>query len=231
MLLALVPLLAARLAAAADGQLNLLHRIHGPDVPEQPFVLRASIDPSTRQYTPAPQLQDALGQFYNDVRENKAALYQVSFQAVPAGAPDHLAVERLDISSVKACHIPIASADYITLHLDRAGTPFHIDYFLADIPASGACPSTKQLRTRNLDQATFLHPSNTTINVRHATGPPLPELRVPPPLSPKGQVIPPEPEKSFIQKYWMYIVAALFVLIFAGGPPPEDDGGRASGGR
>ena len=39
-----------------------------------------------------------------------------------------------------------------------------------------------------------------------------PELRSPPPLTPEGQVVTPEPEKSFIQKYWIYILAFMVVL-------------------
>ena len=39
-----------------------------------------------------------------------------------------------------------------------------------------------------------------------------PELRSPPPLTPEGQVVTPEPEKTFIQKYWVYILAFMVVL-------------------
>ena len=39
-----------------------------------------------------------------------------------------------------------------------------------------------------------------------------PELRSPPPLTPEGQVVTPEPEKSFLQKYWFYILAVMVVL-------------------
>jgi len=39
-----------------------------------------------------------------------------------------------------------------------------------------------------------------------------PELRSPPPLTPEGQVVTPEPEKTFLQKYWIYILAVMVVL-------------------
>ena len=39
-----------------------------------------------------------------------------------------------------------------------------------------------------------------------------PELRAPPPLTPEGQIVTPEPEKSFLQKYWIYILAVMVVL-------------------
>lgn len=38
------------------------------------------------------------------------------------------------------------------------------------------------------------------------------ELRTPPPVDPQGQVVRPPPEKSFLQKYWMYF-ALLFLVI------------------
>lgn len=38
------------------------------------------------------------------------------------------------------------------------------------------------------------------------------QLRVPPPLSVEGKPITPAPEKSFIQKYWIYIVPVLVIF-------------------
>jgi len=48
-----------------------------------------------------------------------------------------------------------------------------------------------------------------------------PELRSPPPLTPEGQVVMPEPEKSFIQKYWFYMLAVMVVLGQSSHRPPE----------
>lgn len=48
-----------------------------------------------------------------------------------------------------------------------------------------------------------------------------PELRSPPPLTPEGQVITPEPEKSFLQKYWIYILALMAFLGQFSPPPPR----------
>ena len=39
-----------------------------------------------------------------------------------------------------------------------------------------------------------------------------PELKAPPQLSEEGEVVKPIPEKSFLQKYWMYITMALLAL-------------------
>jgi hypothetical protein len=35
---------------------------------------------------------------------------------------------------------------------------------------------------------------------------------MPPPLTPQGQAVKPEPEQTFLQKYWMYIAGALLVM-------------------
>lgn len=39
-----------------------------------------------------------------------------------------------------------------------------------------------------------------------------PELRMPPPLSPEGQPVQPPQEKSFVQKYWVYMAIGLVGL-------------------
>lgn len=39
-----------------------------------------------------------------------------------------------------------------------------------------------------------------------------PELRSPPPLTPEGKVVTPEPERSFIQKYWVYVLGFVVIL-------------------
>jgi hypothetical protein len=39
-----------------------------------------------------------------------------------------------------------------------------------------------------------------------------PALRAPPPLMPEGALVQPEPEKTFVQKYWMILIAVLFFL-------------------
>jgi hypothetical protein len=50
--------------------------------------------------------------------------------------------------------------------------------------------------------------------LRHNTLTPVfrPQLRVPPPLTATGDPIVRPPEKTFLQKYWLYIVIALGAL-------------------
>ena len=39
-----------------------------------------------------------------------------------------------------------------------------------------------------------------------------PELRAPPAVTTDGEPVKPVPEKTFLQKYWMYLVPLLIVL-------------------
>ncbi|GAA6043559.1 hypothetical protein JCM8097_001225 [Rhodosporidiobolus ruineniae] len=48
-------------------------------------------------------------------------------------------------------------------------------------------------------------------------------------LDKDGKIIPPPVEKSFIQKYWIYIVPALLIIAFSGGDAPAE-GGQGGGG-
>ena len=77
-----------------------------------------------------------------------------------------------------------------------------------------------------------------------------PELRLPPALTPEGQVVTPEPEKGFLQKYWIYILGLMVILgqfsplpllpehrltwctgtIALTPAPPEEQGGAGPGG-
>ncbi|BGP12953.1 hypothetical protein JCM10213_006592 [Rhodosporidiobolus nylandii] len=52
-------------------------------------------------------------------------------------------------------------------------------------------------------------------------------------LDKDGKIIPPPKEKSFIQKYWMYIVPVLLIILLNGGEAPQEgqgQGGQAGGG-
>jgi len=204
---------------------QLLHRVYHKDIPLQSFSQRAALDPVSLQLTPSSDFRNDIAQLYELAKGHRGALYQLALQRDPGAVSD----DDLDIAAVKACHIPFASADILTLHLDDAGAPFHIDYYLDGVPHSGACPSKKQLNAFISESAQLLSASNTTVRVRRAEHPPLPELRMPPPLSPEGQPVQPPQEKSFVQKYWVYMVIGLVGLLLAGGPA-EEEGAPAGGG-
>jgi hypothetical protein len=70
-----------------------------------------------------------------------------------------------------------------------------------------------------------------------------PTLRPPPPLTPEGTIVEPIPEKSFFEKYWMYLLAAglmirkstslthhhhifIFVPVISGAAPDEGEMAR-----
>ncbi|PSS37366.1 hypothetical protein PHLCEN_2v843 [Hermanssonia centrifuga] len=63
---------------------------------------------------------------------------------------------------------------------------------------------------------------------RHPTNlhlaPTLPQLRTPPPLTAEGKPFEVPHEKTFLQKYWIYIVVALVALALSPGAPEEEEG-------
>jgi len=100
-----------------------------------------------------------------------------------------------------------------------SGKPYALDYFVSPVPYDGSCP----------EQSTFTFglPKNTTLLIQYPTKPPQPTLKTPPPLTPEGTPVVPVPEKSFIQKYWMYMGAVLIAILMTGGGEPEEGEGGA----
>ena len=102
------------------------------------------------------------------------------------------------------------------------GEPFAIDYSVSPVPQNGVCA----------EASTGKYPAhNASVVLMSPRMPPLytcsivfvnlpdccirvfrPELRVPPPLTPEGEPVAPVPEKSFVQKYWIYMVVVLGAL-------------------
>jgi len=72
-----------------------------------------------------------------------------------------------------------------------------------------------------LSFATNIAHLNTTVETRLPRLPPLPDLRVPPPLTPEGEPVVPVPEKSLFARYWMYGAAILVALMLSGGAEEE----------
>ncbi|KAJ3563367.1 hypothetical protein NP233_g8985 [Leucocoprinus birnbaumii] len=103
-----------------------------------------------------------------------------------------------------------------------------MDYFVSPIPPDGSCPKTAS-RSKSSGLSPFavfaqnLRGLNTTVVLKSPHVPPLPELRKPQPVTPTGQPVQPVPEKTFIQKYWMYIAVAFVALLLTGG---EEEGPR-----
>ncbi|KAK7061842.1 hypothetical protein R3P38DRAFT_2831866 [Favolaschia claudopus] len=214
-----ISLLAARLAWAADSSYNVFHRIHEPTQPEHPFLPRGTLhitDNGIPAFEPATSLSQDLTQFADEIQAVKGATYQLALE-LDESQPGRWEV----VSGVKVCHLNSATSEIILLHSTRAGKPYALDYFVAPIPHNGACPKKSRgpasLRSFAQNVATL----NTTIEIRLPRIPPLPELRVPPPLTPEGQPVVPPPEQSFFRKYWMYGAAILIALMLSGGPEEE----------
>ncbi|EPQ59407.1 hypothetical protein GLOTRDRAFT_109672 [Gloeophyllum trabeum ATCC 11539] len=224
-------LLAALLAliSAADAQSRLFHRVHHPALqPPLAFSERGTlhIADSVATLEHSETYSDDLEEFASVLQQYPDALYQVAMDR--AGEKDEA---RWDVSSVKACHLPRATAESIVLHLSPYdGKPFTLDYFVSPIPHDGSCPTPK--KTAGSQSSFALTPlNNVTILLRSPTSPPRPELRAPPPLTPQGEPVKPPVEKSFIQKYWIYVAALLVALLIAPSPAEEGQGGEGGQAR
>ncbi|KAI0322518.1 hypothetical protein OF83DRAFT_1049297 [Amylostereum chailletii] len=193
----LLSLLLASLVAA-DGQYRILHRVFHPSLESTGFFERGTllIDAAgLPTLQPSSSLSDDLRAFAF-ASHHPDFLYQIAL-APPDGS------DSWDISSVKACYLRADTLESILLHYpsDEPGAaPYALDFFVSPLPHDGTCPPGPPL---------LAAPRNTSIAVSFPRRPPVPELHAPPQLSPQGEVVQPVPEKSFIQKYWIYAVIVL----------------------
>jgi len=187
------------------------HRIFHPSIAPVPYTLKATVDTSGPTLDHSAGATNDLHAFSQIIRGVDDALYQVALES------DDLGTSQTDwvVSSVKACHLRSAISDTVILYMSTTHEAYNLDYFVSPVPHDGSCP----------DSLVEARPvlSNTTVHVWQPRLPPLPELRTPPPLTPQGEVVQPEPEQSFLQKYWMYMVGALLVMILAPSPPEEGE--------
>ncbi|KAH9938604.1 uncharacterized protein B0H18DRAFT_967941 [Fomitopsis serialis] len=237
-------LLAALPPALADASPRLFHRLLDPASPDAPFVPRAVLSVTGSRHAaraslaPAQSLEADLSQFATALQHTPGALYQVALEREGADP------STWDISSVKACYLPHSTSEEITVHLDSDGTPFAVDYFVGPVPHDGSCPKHKRSHRKSNTKIPpgeaspesesapeLFHTQNTTILLKSPRLPPLPSLRVPPPLTPEGTPFVAPPEKSFLQKYWMYIAVAVVALMIAPGGEEEKEGGGGGGRR
>ncbi|KAJ3491455.1 hypothetical protein NLI96_g695 [Meripilus lineatus] len=214
----------------ADASFRIHHRILVPSTPDLPFTERASLllphsgprtsaslVPSETLPTDFSAFSTSLQSLYND-NKLQNALYQLALER-----PSDKDQSHWHTSSVKACHLIHASKEAITLHLASDGSPYAIDYFLGPLPHDAQCPkqpSSSQTNSKALDLKPI---TNTSLILRYPTLPPLPQLRTPPPLTQQGNPVEPVPEKTFLQKYWVYILLALAALVLTPGPPDEEN--------
>ncbi|EJU06435.1 hypothetical protein DACRYDRAFT_19597 [Dacryopinax primogenitus] len=200
----MLPLLLLSLLSPVTA-VEVYHRIQLPSSPST-WSHRGTIDLSSvpASYAPAPDgsvLSTTTGE---------DAIYQVAL------ALEGRAEDDWPFAGVKACFAAAAKEDTITLRLSASGEPYTLSYALDPAP-SAHCPVT----------SSSLGLQNTSI-VLHLPDriPPL-ALKTPPQLSEEGEAIKPEPEKSLIQKYWMYLLPVMLLLLMA--PGGEQQGGGGGG--
>ncbi|KZT19269.1 hypothetical protein NEOLEDRAFT_1183517 [Neolentinus lepideus HHB14362 ss-1] len=212
-------------SAAADPAPRLFHRVHHPAIqPPLAFSERGSfrLANSIATLDHSETYADDFAEFAAVLEEYPDALYQIAMEREGDKDETHW-----DISSVRACHLPHTTAETFILHLSPYDhKPFSLDYFVSPIPHDGSCPKTKA--STGFEPSVAFRPfANGTVLLREPISPPSPELRTPPPLTPQGEPVKPPVEKSFVQKYWIYIVALLLALLIAPGGADEGGGGQA----
>ncbi|KXN86412.1 hypothetical protein AN958_10274 [Leucoagaricus sp. SymC.cos] len=207
------------LAAAQPAVFRLHHRVHHVSRPQLPYAEQGTIhiaDDGSASFTPAAALSDDLLQFSGAISDLEGPLDNLYYQiALQRGDEQQ---SSWDFTSVKACHLPHATSQTFVLHIQDT-KPFAIDYFVSPIPPDGSC-SNAASRSKShrpplspfVSFAENVRGLNTTIVLKSPHAPPLPELRKPQPIAPTGEPLQPVPEKTFIQKYWMYIAVAFVAL-------------------
>ncbi|KAK9899935.1 hypothetical protein P389DRAFT_165023 [Cystobasidium minutum MCA 4210] len=144
-------------------------------------------------------------------------LYQIGFEA--RHSPLDSGVVITNFVSVPECHLHTESAgplkDTITLNVqsrEDCAKPVHLSYKVHGAQVTRCQPGSR---------ATSF---NTTIRLSYPDTIASPRLHQPVMVNyqPDGTVKEPEPEKSFIQKYWMWIVPILLLLMTSGGGGEEE---------
>ncbi|TFK29377.1 hypothetical protein FA15DRAFT_582790 [Coprinopsis marcescibilis] len=204
-----ISLLLAFLTTAYGADYKLHHRVFHPQLPVSQWTEHAivSLGGDGPQFQAQPRISqdfqsfsDSLKSATNDLNE---ALYQVALQP-SADAADN----EWSVSSVKLCHLLGTTSQTVVLYLTSEEAPYSLNYFLSPTPHGGSCPPLIMDMAKPLSHVQL----NTTLSLRMPSSPPLPELRAPPSLTPEGKIATPVPEKSFIQKYWIYIAIGFAVL-------------------
>lgn len=202
--------------AHAQNNLRLLHRVYHPLLQESSFVELGTVDLSeAASLQPTDSFSKDLSKFSQQLESldgaQYMALYQVALDSNPLEFSSVKAVSRVVFHSIHRalflqCHVHYPGHS-INLYA-REATVYSLDYFVS-IPNNAACDGKPVVSPFEMLAG---RPPNITIAIHSARLPPLPELKTPPPMTAEGEPVKPAPEKSFLQKYWMYIVAILLAL-------------------
>ncbi|KAG5342498.1 hypothetical protein E4T56_gene12444 [Termitomyces sp. T112] len=217
---AILGLLSVPIVCADYAKYRLYHRLFHPTEAQAHFQERGTViitQNNTASFVAASTFADDILSFAEDLSEVKnkeLLLYQVALERDGDKKEEHW-----DVSSIKACHLARSTSEQIYLHtVDTHGLkPYAINYFVSPIPHDGTCPKS---RSKKASIESFAK-VNTTVFLKGSNFPPLPQLASPPPITPEGQPVAPVSEKTFLQKYWMYIAAFLVVTLLAGGGEEE----------
>jgi hypothetical protein len=117
------------------------------------------------------------------------------------------------------CYLNAATTERITL-VSNGAVVYTFHYQVEPSPSDGICSerdTSTALNTTLSIVGLRAPPRYNCVSIQNTTVQSLmtlcsPELRTPPPLTPQGQPVVPIPEKTFIQKYWMYIVLFLGIM-------------------
>ncbi|KAI0759933.1 hypothetical protein BC629DRAFT_1656506 [Irpex lacteus] len=192
--------------------LRVLHRIYHPSRPSEPFTDRGALiltrsgpAAATPHTFTAAAFQSILEELatkgLSASKASQEVLYQLALEH--PGDTHH---SQWHVSSVKACHLAQSTYEDVTVHLSANTSlpPFALDYFVGPIPHDGSCPRIPKRTSPRADT----HASSD--EARPETPPPT--LKTPPPVNAEGNVVQPPPEKSFLQKYWIYIALGMAAL-------------------
>ncbi|TEB35617.1 hypothetical protein FA13DRAFT_1361944 [Coprinellus micaceus] len=218
-MLSLLTILLAFAICAHAATYTLYHRLQHLGGPEDPFIARGTLELAGNVVslesasTVAKDLALWTEKHAESAKDASGALYQIALSADSGSARA--------ISSVKLCHLASATSQSLYLYLSEDDIPYALDYFVSPVPRDGSCPSTPPSKgfLEHFAQV------NTTILLRTPSSPPSPELKTPHPLTPEGQIVQPVPEKSFLQKYWIYISIFLVGIMLTSGPDESQQGG------
>ncbi|KAG6821593.1 hypothetical protein H0H93_000102 [Arthromyces matolae] len=215
-------LLSLPLVCAEDAHYRLYHRLHRPSETQNNFKERATViisEDNSLAFQFAPTFRQDILSFaetLNEVEDKDSLIYQVALERDGDSKED-----QWDVSSVKACHLAESTTEQIYLHVSDIHNPkpYAINYYVSPIPHDGACPKPRS-KKKAISLESFAK-VNTTVTLKGAHVPPLPQLVAPPPLTPEGEPVVPVQEKTFVQKYWVYIIIAMLAAMLAG--PAEED--------
>ncbi|ORY53500.1 hypothetical protein BCR33DRAFT_710918 [Rhizoclosmatium globosum] len=113
-------------------------------------------------------------------------------------------------SSIRLCHLQKAQlVDMITVHVDQTGVPFHVDYAVES--KDGSCGNIKKVAVA----AKNGFKTKAVFGKTHDGARPRLDQMTAETVTGKTE------EKSFLQKYWYYILPIVVILALTGGEEPK----------